>query len=317
MRTITRTTRTPATATAIAALFAGQLGLATPAQLRAVGVTITEQRARIERGEWEVWSPGVIGLCGVPDDWRRRPMAATLGSARVAVTGPTALRLHGLDGFRDETGLYVVARMADHPRLPDDCHLWRSRRFEDDADVTLLDGIRTTIAPTALVHAAPIVEADRFGKALDDLLRRSVSPAWVQGVADRWNGRGVPGSSVLSAALAERCDGRLPRSWFERLARRSLAAHGIEMEHEIPVFDGTRRIAVLDLADRRLKVAVECQSWAWHATPAARRADARRKARLRRLGWDVTELWWSDRSRMPEIVDDIREAIRRQRILLA
>jgi hypothetical protein len=316
MRTITRTPRAAATPAALAALFAGQHGLATPAQVRALGVTLTEQRARIARGEWEVYSPGVIGLCGVPDDWRRRPMAATLGSARVAVTGPTALRLHGLDGFRGESGLYVVARMADHPRLPDNCHLWRSRRF-GEADVMVLDGIRTTIAPTALVHAAPIVEADSFGKALDDLLRRAVSPAWVQTVADRWNGQGVPGSSVLSAALAERCDRRLPRSWFERLARRALAAHGVTLEHEIPVFDSGRRIAVLDLADVRLKVAVECQSWAWHATPAARRADGRRKRRLRRLGWDVTELWWSDRSRMDEVVDDVREAIARQRILLA
>jgi hypothetical protein len=316
MRTITRTPRTPATPSAVAALFARQLGLATPKQLRALGVTLAEQRARIDRGEWEVFSPGVIGLCGVPDDWRRRPMAATLGSARVAVTGPTALRLHGLDGFRDESKLYVVARMADHPRLPDHCHLWRSRRLSD-TDVMVLEGVRTTIAPTALVHAAPIVNADEFGKALDDLLRRAVSPAWVQDVADRWSGRGIPGSSVLSAALAERCDNRLPRSWFERLARRALAAHGIELEHELPVIDNGRRIALLDLADVRLKVAVECQSWAWHATPAARRADARRKRRLRRLGWDVTELWWSDRSRMDEVVDDVRQAIARQRILLA
>jgi hypothetical protein len=316
MRTITRTPRTPATPSAIAALFARQLGLATVTQLRALGVTLTEQRARIDRGEWEVYSPGVIGLCGVPGDWRRRPMAATLGSARVAVTGPTALRLHGLDGFHEESRLYVVARMADHPRLPDDCHLWRSRRF-GESDVMVLDGIRTTIAPTALVHAAPIVETDAFGKAIDDLLRRAVSPAWVQSVADRWSGQGVPGSSVLSAALAERCDNRLPRSWFERLARRALAAHGIELEHELPVIDNGRRIALLDLADVRLKVAVECQSWAWHATPAARRADARRKRRLRRLGWDVTELWWSDRSRMDEVVDDVCEAIARQRILLA
>jgi hypothetical protein len=316
MRTITRTPRTPATPGAIAELFAGQLGLATPAQVRALGVTVVEQRMRIDRGEWEHYSPGVIGLCGVPDDWRRRPMAATLGSARVAVTGPTALRLHALDGFRDETGLYVVARMADHPRLPDGCHLWRSRRL-DEADVMVLDGIRTVIAPTALVHAAPIVPDDRFGKAVDDLLRRPVSPAWVQSVADRWSGRGVPGSSVLAAALAERCDRRLPRSWFERLARRILATHGIDMEHEVPVLDGGRRIALLDLADVRWKVAVECQSWAWHATPTARRADARRKRRLRRLGWDVIELWWSDRSRPGEVVEDVREAFARQRVLLA
>jgi restriction endonuclease-like protein len=138
----------------------------------------------------------------------------------------------------------------------------------------------------------------------------------MQAVADRWSGRGVPGSGTLTEALAERCDRGLPRSWFERMARKSFREHGIDLRHEVPVIDGRKRIAFLDLAEVDLKVGVECQSWAWHATPAARQADARRKRRLRRLGWDITELWWSDRQRMHDAVADVVEALERQRILL-
>jgi hypothetical protein len=180
-----------------------------------------------------------------------------------------------------------------------------------------LDGIRTVTLPVALAHAYAIDDAELVGRAVDDALRRRSSPAWMKQVADRWTGRGIPGSGKLGAALNERCDKRLPRSWFERLARKVLAAQGIELEHELPVHDGRRRLAVLDLADVRWKVGVECQSWAWHATTRARRADAERKRRLTRLGWDITELWWSDVRNLAATVDDIRGAYARQRILLS
>jgi hypothetical protein len=315
VRTITRSTNPVDPTDAASVLFGRQHGLAGTSQLRAAGVTARVERLQIERGAWQVYSPGVIRLRGAPDDWRQPPMATTLASARAAVTGPTGLRCHGLDGFAAEDGLYVVSHWGDRPRLPEGAHLWASRRLEA-GDVMTLDGIRVTIAPTALVHAAPIVEAARFGKALDDLLRRDVSPAWVQSVADRWRGRGVPGSGTLTEALAERCDGRLPRSWFERMAKKSFRQHGIELRHEVPVFDGRKPIASLDLAHIERQVGVECQSWAWHATPTARRKDAARKRRLRRLGWDIVELWWSERDRMGDAIADVVEAMERQRVLL-
>lgn len=177
----------------------------------------------------------------------------------------------------------------------------------------LLDGIRCTIAPTALAHAAPVSEAAAFGKAVDDVLRRpGISPAWIQKVADRWKGHGVPGSGILTAALAERCDQRLPRSWFERLARKGLEQHGFTFEHEVPVSDRGRRIAVLDLAQLPLRVGVECQSWEWHSTPAARAANARRQRRLEALGWDIIELWWNDLGRLDEVAEQVAAAFARQ-----
>ena len=299
---------------AVARLFETQYALATSTQLRAAGVDAALQRTRIERGEWAEHAPGVVKLCGAPADWRQPVMAVGLSSPRVGVTAGTALRVHAVDGFGDFDDVFAVARLGDKPRLADDVRLWRSRRLED-TDLMIVGGIRTTTLATALVHAAALHDGEALGRAVDDALRR-VRPGWLQETAERWRGPGMPGSGVLSAALAERCDQRLPRSWFERLARKALAEHGIEMEHEVPVRDGKRRIAVLDLAIVALKVGVECQSWQWHSTPAARRANARRKRLLARLGWSIIELWWSDLHHPNDVVADIHIEVERQRQLL-
>ena len=303
-------------ADSVAALFETQRGLAAPAQLRTAGVSPQEEQLRVALGDWDRLDPGVVALRGTPTDWFRSPMTATLSAPSAAITAGTALRLHSSDGYADYDGLYLIAKNGARPRAPDDFHVWQSRVLTA-ADVMTLDGIRTVTLPVALAHAYAIDDGDLVGRAVDDALRRRSSPAWMKQVADRWTGHGIPGSGRLGAALNERCDKRLPRSWFERLARKALAEHGFALEHEVPVRDSRRRLALLDLADLRWKVGVECQSWAWHATPRARRADAERKRRLKRLGWDITELWWSDIGNLTAVVEDIREAYARQHILLA
>jgi very-short-patch-repair endonuclease len=111
--------------------------------------------------------------------------------------------------------------------------------------------------------------------------------------------------------LGERVDNRLPRSWFQRVASRVLAAAGIRLVDEYPVRD--RRgilLAELDLADPVRKVGVECQSWQWHANPTAQHRDDRRKGTLRQLGWEIVDVWWSD-LRMPQrIVDEVLYLLR-------
>lgn len=287
-----------------------------PAQLRTAGVDLQEEDRRVACGDWDRLDPGVIALSGTPTDWWRQPTIATLCAPSAAITAGTALRLHGSDGFTDCEGLYLIAKNGARPRVPDDFHVWQSRVLTA-ADMMTLDRIRTVTLPVALAHAYAIDDADLVGRAVDDALRRRSSPAWMKQVADRWTGHGIPGSGLLGAALNERCDKRLPRSWFERLARKALARHGFALEHEVPVRDTKRRLAILDLADLRWKVGIECQSWAWHATQRARRADAERKRRLKRLGWDIVELWWSDLGDLSGVLDDVREAYARQQILLA
>ncbi|MCB9395265.1 MAG: hypothetical protein H6514_16550 [Acidimicrobiaceae bacterium] len=82
-------------------------------------------------------------------------------------------------------------------------------------------------------------------------------------------------------------------------------------EHPVCASDSSR-LAVLDLAIPALMIGVECQSWRWHATPTARANDARRRRRLRALGWEIVEVWWSDLERLDEVAAELRLLIERR-----
>jgi hypothetical protein len=113
----------------------------------------------------------------------------------------------------------------------------------------------------------------------------------------------------LIRALDERVDKTLPRSWFQRLASRVLADVGIATVDEYAIHDGRSLLAELDLAIPELQIGIECQSWTWHSTPDAQRRDAARKRSLRRLGWEILDLWWSDLDRMDDILSTLLVAI--------
>ena len=116
------------------------------------------------------------------------------------------------------------------------------------------------------------------------------------------------------ALLNDRVGARLPRSYFQRLASRMLVEHGLTFVDEWPVHDSRGRLlAELDLADVALGVGVECQSWQHHGSPADKRKDTARKRKLRALGWEIVELWWSDLERMDDVVADIRTVVDRAR----
>ena len=85
-------------------------------------------------------------------------------------------------------------------------------------------------------------------------------------------------------------------------ASRLLADVGIDTVDEYSIHDGQRLLAQLDLAIPALRIGIECQSWKWHATPEAQRRDAARKRCLRRLGWEILDLWWSDLDRIDDVI---------------
>lgn len=101
----------------------------TPAQLRALGIGLEEQRHRVERGEWCDVEPGLIGLRGVAASWHRTMTAATLGAPHAAITAGTALRLHGTDGFDDYEERYAVAAKGRRVHLPAGFVVRESRRL--------------------------------------------------------------------------------------------------------------------------------------------------------------------------------------------
>lgn len=288
------------------ALFGRQDSLASTAQLRAVGVTEGLIRQRVRSGEWERPAQGVVALSGVAWSWRRRARRALLAAGTKSTLGASsAARVHDFDGYDADERVLVTAAGGVVLRQGDGWSTFRATRLRRQ-DCLEVDGLRCVIRPVALVQVAAIDGIDAAGRALDSMLRRGDSAEWIRSVAERWKGHGVAGPSAVLGLLDERVDGRLPRSWFQRLAKRAIAARGIVLvdEHPVRAPDG-RLVAELDLAIPELLIGVECQSWRWHATPTARAADAARKRRLRLLGWELVEVWWSDLRRLDEVVAEL------------
>jgi hypothetical protein len=287
-------------------LFAGQQGLATVGQLRAVGVTEGFIRQRLRTREWRRVHRQVLGLSGAAPSWARDVRAALLAAGPHAMLShATAARLHGFDGYDGDERIEISSADGHGVRSTPGTVVHRSVVLGDRHGVTV-DGFRCAIQPVALLQIAATDGTDAAGRAFDSMLRAGRSPEWVRTVATEWRSHRLPGASIVFELLRERIDAPLPGSWFQRLATLAFRRRGVELVDEHPVFDGERHpIARLDLALPDLLIGVECQSWRWHATPTARADDARRRRRLRRLGWEIVEVWWTDLDRLDEVLDEL------------
>lgn len=284
---------------------AGQHGAVATTRIRSE-MTWRRQRGLVDDRVWEQADPRVIVSRATPDTWHRRMTIATLASRGVA-SHASAARLHELDGFDRCEEIHVTLRYDQrrHHHPGSVTHVSRVLEAKDQLDI---QGIATVILPVCLIQLADL-GGDAFVKALEGAMREGVNPTWIRQVAARYDRPSLPGTRRLVRALDERVDTMLPRSWFQRLAARLLADVGIHTVDEHPVYDGKRLLAQLDLAVPALKVGVECQSWRWHATPSAQQRDSLRKRQLRRLGWDITDLWWSDVDRIDDVADTLRTVV--------
>ena len=281
----------------IHALMAAQHGAATTEQIRqSLG---WRQQTRLIGAEiWRRDDQRVVVSRSTPTTWHQRTMVATLATRGVA-SHSTAARLHRLDGFNRRDEIHITLRYDQHRHRHANTQVHISRVF-DSRDQLLVEGIPTVIVPFCLIQVAEHSNDDMI-KALEGAMRDGINPTWIRQVAARYDRPGNSATRRLLRALDERVDGTLPRSWFQRLAARVLADVGIATMDEYPVYEGRRHLADLDLAIPELRIGVECQSWKWHATPDAQRRDAARKRALRRLGWDITDLWWSDLDRIDDV----------------
>ena len=290
-----------------AVLFAAQHGVASDRQIRTAGVSLRQQKALLASGVWTRHCPGVVGPSGAPETWERRVKAATLAVPGAVACGRTAACIHRLDGFRRFPQIKIAVPPSSRKIEIPGVKYTRINQLTA-TDTETVNGIPVTTVALTLIHLA--AGGHNAAKAMDDALRCGNKPDVMREVFQRWRGRGVKGPSAVLELLADRVDRRLPRSWFQRLAKDLFAAEAIHLVDEWPVFDTTgRRLAELDLANVDLQVGVECQSWEWHGSPSAKRRDLTRKRRLRVLGWEIVDVWWSDLNRMAEVVADVQLAI--------
>jgi hypothetical protein len=275
-------------------LMSKQHGVASTAQARQLGVSRRVEQRLLAEGTVGSPCPGVLTAGGAPLTFHRRAMAAALSPGVVAISHGAAARLHDLDGFDEHATVDVLGVKGANPHQVLGVAIHRTRG-EIPAHVTDVEGIPTLTVAATLALLAPAVGIGRTARALDSALRQGVTADELKDVATAWRKRGRAGPPALLMLLGERVERRLPRSWFQRLASTVLIKVGIRLVDEYPVRDERGvLLAELDLADPARQVGVECQSWRWHATPAAQHHDARRRGMLRQLGWEVVDVWWSD-----------------------
>jgi hypothetical protein len=271
-----------------------QHGVASTAQARQLGVSRRVERRLLAEGAVDSPCPGVLVAGGAPLSFLRRAMAAALSPGVVAISHGAAARLHDLDGFDQHALVDVLGVKGANPHHVLGVTIHRTRG-EIPPHVCNVQGIAVLTVGATLALLAPAVGIGRTARALDSALRQGVAADELKEAATAWRKRGRAGPPALLMLLGERVDRRLPRSWFQRLASAVLVKVGIRLVDEYPVRDERGvLLAELDLADPGRRVGVECQSWRWHATPAAQHHDARRRGVLRQLGWEVVDVWWSD-----------------------
>jgi len=299
---------------AVADLFRRQDGAASAQQLEACGMSRKMIRTRVQAGEWRQVSRDVIRSNFVAETWRTRVRVASLDAgADAAVSHATAGRLHGFDGFDRETTVHVTVCGNRHRTSLPDVIVHRSKVLRRSS-CTSVDGIGVVSKAVALVQIAGTMGTDAAARALDGVLRGGASPKWLEQVLAEWLRPGVKGALEVRVLLAERVQRQLPRSWFQRLATRVLATRAVMLVDEHRVFDPAtgRLLAELDLANPELLIGVECQSWEWHGSPSDQARDAARKRRLRLLGWEIVDVWWSDLRRIDDVVAEVQFLIDRR-----
>jgi hypothetical protein len=188
---------------ALLELMAGQHGIATTAQARALGVSRRVEVGLVERGLLAEPLPGVLAAAGVAMTFERRAMAAALGPGTMAVAHGAAARLHGLDGFEDHdvVDLIGVNGAAPHPSLRAGFHQTRGPVGDHVVEV---HGIPVLSIPLTLTLLAPVAGIGKTARALDAALRRGTGLEELHEVAHSWRRRGRSGPPALLMLIAER-----------------------------------------------------------------------------------------------------------------
>jgi hypothetical protein len=290
-------------------VMAAQHGAAATTQVRR-SLRWRQQTSLIGAQVWQRDHERVVTSRASPATWHQKVMVAALATRGVA-SHATAARLHGFDGYDRESGVHITLRYQQRRHAHPGARVHVSRVL-DRADHLPIGGIPTVIVPVCLIQLAEDSDSGMI-RALEGCMRDGVSPTWIRQVVARHERRGNSAPRRLLRALDERVDGTLPRSWFQRLGSRLLAEVGIQTVDEYRIYEGRRLLAELDLAIPGLRIGIECQSWKWHATPEAQRRDAARKRTLRQLGWDITDLWWSDLDRIDDVVATLAVVISERR----
>jgi len=280
--------------------------------------------ALLRRGTWQALLPGVYTDAGHEPDAVQRAWAAVLatGSGTIACAR-TAARLWSLPLIDDNdpaTGALdqvnhdvAVARNVGVLRDPaEDGAVVHRRQLALAAGevVQHASGLWVTTPLRTLRDLAAVLPLEPLVCAVDDALHRElVTLEELQELVAA--AKGTRHVRRLTAAV-DVADGAAETP-VETLVRLILRPHLPGLRCQVPVHDRRGRlIAVLDLADEELKLAVEADGKRGHAGTQMVAKDRRRDRRTGDVGWHTERVtWFESRRRQAEVVQRVTaEAVR-------
>ncbi|MDT5093074.1 MAG: hypothetical protein QOH60_2437 [Mycobacterium sp.] len=265
----------------IDALFTGQGGVATTAQLLTV-LSRSRLEINIRRGELiKVW-PGVYSR-DEPDTTLRLRGLDLRAAEPVAVCLETAAAAHG---FNTEAGadLHVLNPVGHQLRDSDGLKVHR----RDGAPLTVVEGRRATTPDWTAVEVARQLRRPRALATLDAALRsKTCTRRQLRSSAARQAGRrGIVHVRELIALAAPEAE-----SPMESEARLVMIDGGLPqpiLQYEIVDLNG--RTWRVDFAWPDRMVAAEYDGFDWHSDPDAFRRDRQKRAALHEVGWSVVSI---------------------------
>jgi hypothetical protein len=299
--------------TDLATIAARQLGLLTRVQALDHGCSAAMIRSRVRRGIWLPAAAGVYRVAGAPVTWTTGVLAACLATGGVA-SHRTAAVLHRVDGFRPGRVEITVGRGSPGSRVGTGGVTVHRSRDLDLAGTVRVDGVPTTDPARLAVDLGAVIPADRFDRAVDDLVGRRLL-SWEDALAAllAHARRGRNGVGALRALLEARSGADVPESALERAFLRVLANHRVPepvLQHEI--VDGAGFVARVDAAYPEARVAVELDGLRWHLPADRFEDDHRKRARLAAAGWTVLAFTWPMLMGHPGgVVDAVRSVLGR------
>ena len=247
---------------------------------------------------------GVYRLAGVRTTWEQGVMAGCLAAGPDAVASHrSAAALHGMPGAPRWVEVMVP---RPHQVRVEGVIAHRTRLLASE-DVGRPKGIPATTPARTIADLARIYPATKVGPMLDyALARRLVTRAQLEARAT-----GRKHDDILRELLDERpATARPMGSEFEACLFRALREAGLPLpvaQYRVLMPDGGE--VFLDFAYPDVLLAIEADSYLWHASLADWQRDRARNNELVALGWSILPITWDLVTRSPaEAARQVRSA---------
>jgi very-short-patch-repair endonuclease len=262
--------------------------------------------------------PNVLVIVGAPATWQQQLYVATLAGATPGIAaGPSAARLHRIDGFESDPRVHVATTRGSHLSRPgvtvSQTISSYGRRDIVEVQQIRCSGLARTVCDIFGQFGPAVGE-----RAIDDFQRRGESMAWLEhtarGVQDV-KGRGL--ARMIADIAARRNSGEVRGSWFEKLVEQCLCSPripGVERQHTIRD-SGGRFVARVDLAVPIVRLGIEAHSRRFHTGPHQEAIDQRRDNAVALQGWELTYIGYDDAKRTPRQVCQYVERLVQRRAL--